>query len=127
MEPGDDLSAGLEDVLESAAHLRRLVPDAVLVGGYAVAFYAHHRRSTDHDHVVADLRDRFDLVMDALERDGDFVLNRATPGKIILQERGGIEAGVRQLIRARPLEVQQVDLPSGSVITVPTVDEIARG
>ncbi|WP_169737485.1 hypothetical protein [Haematomicrobium sanguinis] len=48
-------------------------------------------------------------------------------GKIIFGELGGIEAGVRQLIRARPLEVQQVELPSRSVITVPTVDEIARG
>ncbi|MGO2746548.1 hypothetical protein [Microbacterium sp.] len=120
------LSARMEEVLESAARLQQLVPDAVLVGGSAAALYAHHRMSTDDDHVLADLRDRFDLVLDALERDGDFVLNRAVPGKIILGELGGIEAGVRQLIRRRPLEMQHVTLPSGASVTVPTLDEIAR-
>lgn len=121
-----DLPTGLAEVLDSAARLQELVPDAVLVGGSAAALYARHRMSTDHDHVLADLRDRFDFVLDALERDGDFVLNRALPGKIILGELGGIEAGVRQLIRRRPLEVQRVTLPSGGEVTVPTVAEIAR-
>lgn len=122
----DELPEGLEDVLESAARLQELVPDAVLVGGSAAAYYARHRMSTDHDHVVDDLRDRFDLVLDALDREHDFVLNRATPGKIILGELGGIEAGVRQLIRNKPLEVQRVRLPSGAEVTVPTLEEIAR-
>ncbi|WP_417555985.1 hypothetical protein [Microbacterium sp.] len=121
-----DLPAELEEVLESAARLQQLVPDAVLVGGSAAALYARHRMSTDHDHVLADLRDRFDLVLDALEREQDFILNRAVPGKIILGELGGIEAGVRQLIRLRPLEVQQVTLPSGGAVTVPTLEETAR-
>ena len=122
----EELPRGLEEVLESAARLQKLVPDAVLVGGSAAAYYARHRRSTDHDHILGDLRDRFDVVLDALERDGDFVLNRATPGKIILGELGGIEAGVRQMIRTRPLEVQRVRLRSGAEITVPTLEEIAR-
>ncbi len=122
----EQLPEGLKAVLESAAHLQQLVPDAVLVGGSAAAYYARHRMSTDHDHIVGDLRDRFDAVLDALDRDGDFVLNRATPGKIILGELGGIEAGVRQMIRTRPLEVQRVRLPSGTEITVPTLEEIAR-
>lgn len=121
-----DLPSGLAEVLGSAARLQELVPDAVLVGGSAAALYARHRMSTDHDHVLADLQDRFDLVLDALERDGDFVLNRAVPGKIILGELGGIEAGVRQLIRRQPLEVQRVTLPGGGEITVPTLAEIAR-
>ncbi len=126
MEDFPPLPAGLEEVLESAARLQELVPDAVLVGGSAASLYARHRMSTDHDHVVDDLRDRFDVVLDALERDHGWVLNRAIPGKIILGELGGIEAGVRQLIRTRPLEVQRVTLPSGRQITVPTLDEIAR-
>lgn len=122
----DGLPDGLEEVLESAARLQELVPDAVLVGGSAAALYAHHRMSTDHDHVLSDLRDRFEVVLDALEREGDFILNRAVPGKIILGELGGIEAGVRQLIRLRPLEVQRVSLPSGATVVVPTLDEIVR-
>ncbi|MCI1746900.1 MAG: hypothetical protein LKI24_01580 [Acidipropionibacterium sp.] len=122
----DPLPSGLESVLESAARLQELVPDAVMVGGSAAAYYAHHQRSLDHDHVLDDLRDRFDIVLDALERDGEFVLNRAVPGKIILGELGGTEVGVRQLIRERPLEVQQVALPSGATIRVPTLEEISR-
>ncbi|ODT41573.1 MAG: hypothetical protein ABS62_06755 [Microbacterium sp. SCN 70-200] len=120
------LPEGLEEVLESAARLQEMVPDAVLVGGSAASLYARHRMSTDHDHILTDLRDRFDVVLDALDRDGDWILNRASPGKIILGELGGIEAGVRQMIRTRPLEVQRVTLPSGRTLTVPTVDEIAR-
>jgi hypothetical protein len=116
----------LEAVLESAAVLQRLVPDAVLVGGSAAALYAEHRDSFDHDHVVADLRDRFDMVLEALESEGEWVTNRVRPGKIILGRLGGIEAGVRQLIRARPLETAEVVLPSGRTLRVPTAEEALR-
>ena len=77
-----------DEVLRSAARLQALVPDAVLVGGSAAVFYAGHRDSYDHDHVVADLGKRFDIVLEALESDPDWVLNRATPGKIILGSLG---------------------------------------
>ncbi len=116
----------LTDVLESAARLQEVVPDAVLVGGSAAAWYAHHRDSFDHDHVLADLRDRFDFVLEAIERTDGWVTNRVTPGKIILGELGDIEAGVRQMIRRRPLEVAEVALPSGRRLRVPTFDEILR-
>lgn len=56
-----------ERVLAAAAHLQRILPDAVLVGGTATAVYARHRLSTDADHVVADLRTRFDEVLARLE------------------------------------------------------------
>jgi len=49
-----------------------------------------------------------------------------TPGKIILGELGDIESGVRQLIRNRPLEVTEVELPSGQMLRVPTPDETLR-
>jgi hypothetical protein len=42
-------------LMESAAHLQRLVPGAILVGGAAAILYADHRESSDHDHVAADL------------------------------------------------------------------------
>ena len=113
-------------VLESAARLQRLVPDAVLVGGSAAAFHARHRVSFDHDHVVADLHERFDAVLDAIETDDGWALNRLVPGKIILGELGGIETGVRQMIRARPLEVEHVVLDSGAQLVVPTLAEALR-
>lgn len=113
-------------VLESAARLQEVVPDAVLVGGSAAALWASHRTSFDHDHVLADLSARFDAVLDAIEATDGWVTNRVTPGKIILGELGDIETGVRQLIRNRPLEVTEVVLPSGQTLRVPTPDEILR-
>ncbi|MGQ0465998.1 MAG: hypothetical protein ACT4QG_11825 [Sporichthyaceae bacterium] len=116
----------LQAVLRSAARLQELVPDAVLVGGSAAAWHAHHRDSFDHDHVVADLQDRFDLVLEALESERDWVTNRVTPGKIILGELGGIETGVRQMIRRRPLETTTVELPGAGRVVVPTAAETLR-
>ncbi|MDR1295582.1 MAG: hypothetical protein LBK59_11655 [Bifidobacteriaceae bacterium] len=116
----------LADILASAARLQRLVPDAVLVGGSAAALHARHRISTDHDHVLTNLRERFDAVLGALEHEGDWVTNRVTPGKVVLGELGGIETGVRQLIRCRPLETERYRLPDGAEITVPTAAETLR-
>jgi hypothetical protein len=113
-------------VLESAARLQKVVPDAVLVGGSAAALWADHRSSYDHDHVLEDLEARFDTVLEAIEATDGWVTNRVTPGKIILGELGDIESGVRQLIRNAPLEVVQVMLPSGQTLRVPTPDEILR-
>ncbi len=119
-------SPDLLAVLESAARLQELVPDAVLVGGSAAALYAGHRDSYDRDHVVADLRDRFDVVLEALESEGEWVTNRVRPGKIILGQLGDIEAGVRQMIRTRPLESAEITLPSGRSLRVPTAEEALR-
>lgn len=116
----------LAEVLRSAARLQELVPDAVLVGGTAAAFYAGHRDSTDHDHVLADLSERFDAVIEALESDPEWILNRATPGKIILGRLGDIETGVRQMIRRRPLETHTVKVPGATSLVVPTPAETLR-
>ena len=113
-------------MLESAARLQKVVPDAVLVGGSAAALWADHRSSYDHDHVLEDLEARFDAVLEAIEATDGWVTNRVTPGKIILGELGDIESGVRQLIRNAPLEVVEVALPSGQTLRVPTPDEILR-
>jgi hypothetical protein len=113
-------------VLESAARLQEIVPDAVLVGGSAAALWANHRTSFDHDHVLVDLASRFDAVLEAIEATDGWVTNRVTPGKVILGELGDIESGVRQLIRNRPLEVTEVELPSGHRLRVPTLDETLR-
>lgn len=124
--PDSGVDPALAEVMESAARLQRIVPDAILVGGSAAAYYAGHRISFDHDHVLTDLRERFDVVLDALEREPDWAMNRVTPGKIILGSLGDIETGVRQLIRKRPLESEAIVLPSGSTVRVPTLDEALR-
>ena len=122
----DERDPELVRVLESAARLQQVVPDAVLVGGSAAAMHAGHRRSFDHDHVVPDLRDRFDAVLEAIESEDGWVTNRVTPGKVILGRLGDIEAGVRQMIRSTRLEVAEVVLPSGRVLRAPTPDETLR-
>jgi hypothetical protein len=115
----------LEDVLEKAAQLQELVPGAVLVGGSAAALYAHHRQSFDHDHVIADLAARFDTILENLEALGDWSMTHAQPGKIILGELGGIQTGVRQLLRSRPLETAEIEV-RGKPLVVPTAAEILR-
>lgn len=119
-------SSTLAAVLESAARLQTVVPDAVLVGGAAAAWHVGHRDSFDHDHVLPDLAERFELVLEAIEATDGWVTNRVTPGKIILGELGDIEAGVRQMIRRRPLETEMAQLPSGRALCVPTLDETLR-
>jgi hypothetical protein len=122
------VSPSLARVLAAAAELQRIVPDAVLVGGTAAALHAGHRESFDHDHVLADLADlaeRFETILDHLESLGDWSLARASPGKIILGSLGGIETGLRQLIRRRPLEVETVEV-NGLPLVVPTATEILR-
>lgn len=115
----------LQAVLESAARLQEVVPDAVLVGGSAAAFHAGHRVSFDHDHVIADLTDRFDTVLEHLEALADWSTARAQPGKIVLDSLGGIESGIRQLRRARPLEIETVQV-GGRSLRVPTAREALR-
>ena len=116
------------DLYESAASWQSLLAsdDVCLVGGAAASFYAEHRLSIDHDHVVADLRGRFEIILDALESQGDWITNRLVPGKIILGELDGIEVGIRQLIRKLPLEVEKAELPSGYRLILPTLDETLR-
>ncbi len=115
-----------DDVLRSAATLQRLVPDAVLVGGTAAAAHAHHRVSFDHDHVLTDLAQRFDELLTVLEATDGWVTARVRPPVLILGSLDGVETGIRQLIRRRPLEVEQVDVPGGGSVRVPTLEEMVR-
>jgi hypothetical protein len=119
------MAPSFQDVLEKAARLQAVVPGAVLVGGSAAAVYAHHRESLDNDHVVADLGERFDVILENLEALGDWSLARAQPGKTILGELGGIETGIRQLVRQRPLETAEVEI-GGARLVIPTAEEILR-
>lgn len=114
-----------ELVLSSAAHLQRIVPDAVLVGGTASAVHAKHRFSRDADHVLTDLRSRFDLILAQLESVAGWKTARVQRPVQILGSLDGIETGVRQLIRAEPLETTVLD-HNGERLTVPTESEILR-
>ena len=118
----------LQRVLRSAAHLQEVVPDAVLVGGSAAAMYAGHRDSFAHDHVVADLADRYEVVLDAVEATEGWAtsVRASRPPFTIMGRLGGIEAGLRQLRRAQPLETCEVEVGDGLTVVAPTVDETLR-
>lgn len=112
-------------VFAAAARLQELVPDAVLVGGSAAAHHAGHRVSLDDGHVVADLRERFDDVLAALEETRGWVTARVQRPVLILGRLDGVETGVRNLIRRTPLEVEVI-LVGNRTLRVPTLAEIAR-
>ncbi len=114
-----------EQVLSSAARLQRILPEAVLVGGTASALYAEHRFSLDADHVIPDLRQRFDQVLADLESVAGWRTARVRRPVQILGNLDGIETGVRQLIRDEPLETTQIER-FGQTLTVPTEAEMLR-
>jgi hypothetical protein len=114
-----------EDLLSAAAHLQEILPGATLVGGTAAAIFAGHRISYDADHVLPDLRSRFDEVLAQLESVAGWQTARVNRPVLILGSLDGIETGVRQLIRDEPLETQQVTV-GGVNLTVPTLVEMLR-
>lgn len=118
----------LDVVLRSAAELQRVVPDAVLVGGAAAALWAHHRDSFDHDHVIADLADRYLEVLEAVEATDGWVtsVRASSPPLTLLGRLGGVEAGLRQLRRTAPLEVERVRIDDDHSVVVPTLAETLR-
>lgn len=114
-----------EDVLASLCRLQGVLPEAVLVGGTASALYAQHRQSLDHDHVLPDLRERFDAVLAELEAVAGWETARIKRPVSILGSLDGVETGVRQLRRARPLETTAMRVGDHDV-TLPTLPEVLR-
>jgi hypothetical protein len=114
-----------EQLLSAAAHLQQILPGATLVGGTAVAIFAQHRVSHDADHVLPDLRFRFDEVLTQLESVAGWRTARVKRPVMILGSLDGIETGVRQLIREQPLETQEVTV-GGVHLVVPTEAEMLR-
>jgi len=112
-------------VLSAAARLQGILPAAVLVGGTASAIHAEHRFSRDADHVLTDLRHRFDAVLMQLESVAGWKTARVQRPVQILGSLDGIDTGIRQLMREEPLETQIVEY-GGAHITVPTPAEILR-
>lgn len=121
-------SSDFQKVVRSAAKLQQLVPDMVLVGGSASALHAGHRVSLDHDHVLGDLAERYEAVVDAVESSAGWATSvRAShPPMTLMGSLDGVQAGIRQLRRTKPLETERYELGVHETLTVPTVDEILR-
>jgi len=112
-----------ERVLACAARLQQLVPGTVLVGGSAAAVHVRHRRSAGADHVSSDLKQRFDEVLADLEAVAGWKTARIRRPVLILGSLDGVETGVRQLIRSRPLATIRIKV-GGSRVTLPTLAEM---
>lgn len=110
-----------QKLLEMQRLLQQHFPDLVLVGGTAAALHAGHRISLDGDHVKSDLREHFQEILQRLESLAGWKTSRLRPPVMILGRFEGIETGIRQLIRAEPLETELID-----GIRVPTLAEMAR-
>ncbi|MBA2556260.1 MAG: helix-turn-helix transcriptional regulator, partial [Chloroflexi bacterium] len=114
-----------EDVIAAAVRLQGYLPDATLVGGTAAGLHAGHRRSFDADHVLVDLRDRFEAVRAELEAVVGWRTARVVRPVMLLGSLDGIETGVRQLRRTEPLETEFLDTAHGP-LKLPTGAEILR-
>jgi len=115
--PGGDW----ERLLSAERHLQALVAGTVLVGGTATALHARHRVSLDGDHVVSELRDRFDQVLADLEAAAGWQTERVQRPVLILGRLDGVLTGIRQLRRTRPLETETIE-----GLRVPTLAEMSR-
>lgn len=100
----------------------------MLVGGSAAALYADHRDSSDHDHVLTDLAERYEQVLEAVEATDGWVtsVRASRPPMTLMGSLGGIEAGLRQLRRTRPLEVTEIEVPGAGTLRIPTLAEMLR-
>jgi len=116
-----EISSDWERLLAAERHLQALVPGSVLVGGSAAALHAGHRVSMDGDHVVTDLKERFDDVLADLEAAAGWQTARVRRPVLILGQLDGILTGIRQLRRTEPLETEEI-----AGLRVPTLSEMAR-
>lgn len=100
----------------------------MLVGGSAAALYARHRDSFDHDHVLVDLAARYDQILEAVEATEGWVtsVRASRPPFTLMGSLGGVEAGLRQLRRTRPLELAELEIPAVGKLRIPTDAEMLR-
>lgn len=105
--------ANLASVLASAAVVQRLEAETTGV---------------DHDPLLSDLADRYALVLDAIEAsDGWATSVRASRAPMTIRgSLDGVEAGLRQMRRTRPLETMVVEVGPDLVVTAPTPAESLR-
>lgn len=115
-----------EDVLSSCARLQEALPQAIVVGGTSAVIYAQHRISFDHDHVITDLKNHYDEILEELKSVSGWKIARTKRPVLVLGSLDGVETGIRQLIRSRPLETTEFFIDSSRKITLPTPREVLR-
>jgi hypothetical protein len=115
-----------QKLLETAANFQELLTGSVMIGGSAAAVHLKHRYSFDADHILSDLKENYEEVLEFLEGRDDWETARIHPPKLILGNFQGVETGVRQLRRNRPLETEQIHIAGNSPLTIPTLPEMIK-
>lgn len=110
-----------EKLISAQALFQPHFPESVLAGGTAAALHAEHRISLDADYVLPDLKKRFDEILKTVENEAGWKTKRLEPPVLILGNFQGVRTGIRQLIRAKPLETTVV-----RGLRIPTIEEILR-
>jgi hypothetical protein len=108
-----------EAIIAVGVVAQSLIQDGSAVGGTAAMLYAGHRLSNDTDHLLMNLRDKFDEVLDKLSESPEWKTARV----LILGSINGIEVGFRQSKRSVPIETVTVTTPYGDLV-IPTLDEM---
>lgn len=111
----------MEAIITAQRRISELFPECVLVGGSAAALHRGHRYSMDADSVLTDLKERYQEVLERLENLAGWHTNRLKPPVMILGNFEGVDIGIRQLIRERPLETVEKH-----GIRIPTEAEMCR-
>ena len=71
-----------QKLLEAAANFQELLTGSVMIGGSAVAVHLKHRYSFDADHILSDLKENYEEVLDFLEGRDDWETARIPSTKI---------------------------------------------
>jgi hypothetical protein len=109
-------------MLAVAIKTQKAVPGAVPTGGSIAAFYAGHRLSYDLDHLLQNLQGEFAEVVEHLDGVEGWKSARRTTGKVILGSLDGIEVGLRQIRRTKPMKTITIRTSNGEW-TIPTYGE----
>ncbi|MDO8494387.1 MAG: hypothetical protein Q7S68_03525 [Deltaproteobacteria bacterium] len=118
---GKQLIPEWERLLSAQTIFQSNFPESVLVGGTAAALHVGHRTSLDADYILPDLKKRFAEILKQVETEAGWKTKRIEPPVLILGNFQGVRTGIRQLIRAKPLETTII-----KGLRVPTLDEILR-
>jgi hypothetical protein len=113
-----------EKTLAAGVLAQNLIGNSIAVGGTAATIYAGHRLSSDTDHLLVDLKDDFDAVLNKLSSAAEWKTARLNRPVLILGSINDCEVGFRQSRRVSPpIETVKVATKFGDLV-IPTLDEM---
>lgn len=119
-----DEKANWEKTLATGVIAQNLIGNSIAVGGTVATIYAGHRVSFDTDHLLLNLKDDFDSVLDKLSAATEWKTARLNRPVLILESINDCEVGFRQSRRVYPpIETVKVATKFGDLV-IPTLDEM---